>query len=125
MGHNCSMSQERKADSALREIKMGFTSKPRGGRRPGAGRKSNALKLQEAGFVANWFTAEFQEIKWNQLVNSKDEMVAVRAMAYLTDRLYGKSKQQHEVSTDLRIRTVILSPDAKTDRQQPPLKPEW
>jgi hypothetical protein len=104
---------------------MVFKSKPRGGYRPGAGRKSNAVKLQEAGFVANWFTAEFQEIKWNQLVNSKDEFVALRAMAYLTDRLYGKPRQQHEISTDLKIQTVILKPDPNSERPRPPLKPEW
>lgn len=104
---------------------MAFASKPRGGKRPGAGRKSNASKLLEAGFVANWFTAEFQEIKWNQLVNSDDEMVSLRAMAYLTDRIYGKSKQQQELSGDLRIRTLIVHPDAKTELQKPPLKPKW
>jgi len=104
---------------------MGFKSKPRGGKRPGAGRKSNAVKLQEAGFVADWFTAEFQEIKWNQLVNSKDEMVALRAMAYLTDRLYGKAKQQHEISSDLRIQTVIIQAEPKSERERPPMKPEW
>ena len=35
----------------------------RGGFRRGAGRKSKASKLIEAGFVANWFTVELQEIK--------------------------------------------------------------
>ncbi|MGA9667973.1 MAG: hypothetical protein WBQ94_02125 [Terracidiphilus sp.] len=104
---------------------MGFNSKPRGGKRPGAGRKSNAVKLQEAGFVADWLTREFQEIKWNQLVNSKDEMVALRAMAYLTDRLYGKPRQQHEISTDLKIQTVILKPHPIGERPRLPLKPEW
>lgn len=104
---------------------MAFASKPRGGKRPGAGRKSNAAKLLEAGFIADWFSAEFQEIKWNQLVNSEDEMVSLRAMAYLTDRIYGKSKQQQELSGELKIRTLIVQPDAKTERQRPPLKPEW
>jgi hypothetical protein len=104
---------------------MAFKSKPRGGKRPGAGRKSNAVKLLAAGFVANWFTVEFQETRWNQLVNSKNEFVALRAMAYLTDRLYGKSKQQLEVSGDLRIRTVILHPTSKAENERPPLKPEW
>jgi hypothetical protein len=104
---------------------MAFTSKPRGGRRPGAGRKSNASKLLEAGFIADWFTAEFQEIKWNQLANSEDEMVSLRAMAYLTDRIYGKPKQQQEASGEWTIKTVVIQPNPKTERQRPPLKPEW
>lgn len=37
------------------------------------GVKSNASKLMEAGFVANWFTAEFQEIKWKSFLESEDE----------------------------------------------------
>jgi hypothetical protein len=41
----------------------------RGGKRPNSGRKSNAEKLLETGFVASWFTAQFQEIKWKELVN--------------------------------------------------------
>ena len=104
---------------------MTFAAKPRGGKRPGAGRKSNAAKLLEAGFVADWFTQEFQEIKWNQLVTSKDESVALRAMAYLTDRLYGKAKQQHEVSGDLGIKTVIIRSESKPVSERPPVKPEW
>jgi hypothetical protein len=43
----------------------------------GAGRKSKASKLIEAGFVASWFTAEFQEINWKSLVDSKDERVSL------------------------------------------------
>lgn len=64
-----------------------------GGKRPGAGRKSNASKLLQAGFVATWFTAEFQEIKWKSLVESDDERISLEAIKYLTDRLYGKAAQ--------------------------------
>ena len=63
----------------------------RGGVRKGAGRKSNASKLLEAGFVADWFTPEFQEIKWKSFVESDDERIALDATKYLTDRLYGKA----------------------------------
>jgi hypothetical protein len=77
-----------------------------GGFRKGAGRKSNASKLMEAGFVANWFTAEFQRIKWESLVNSKDERVSLDAMKYLSDRLFGKPHQavdlNHSGEIDLR-----------------------
>ena len=63
----------------------------RGGKRKGAGRKSNASKLLEAGFLAPWFTAEFQEIKWKSFIESNDPRIALDATKYLTDRLYGKA----------------------------------
>ena len=61
-----------------------------GGFRKGAGRKSKVSKLIQAGFVAPWFTAEFQEIKWKSMVESADERIALDAMKYLTDRLFGR-----------------------------------
>jgi hypothetical protein len=70
----------------------------RGGFRTGAGRKSKACKLIEAGFVADWFTAEFQEIKWKSFIESDDERIALDATKYLTDRLYGKVSQAVEHS---------------------------
>lgn len=65
----------------------------RGGVRRGAGRKSNASKLIEAGFVASWFTAEFQEFNWKSFLGSKDERIRLDAMKYLSDRLFGKAPQ--------------------------------
>ena len=70
----------------------------RGGIRRGAGRKSKASKLMEAGFVASWFTAEFQEIKWKSFIDSDDERIALDATKYLTDRLYGKASQAVEMT---------------------------
>ena len=70
----------------------------RGGHRKGAGRKSKASKLLQAGFVANWFTEEFQEIKWKSLAESEDERIVLEAMKYLTDRIHGKAKQAVEHS---------------------------
>jgi len=69
-----------------------------GGKRDGSGRKSKAQKLIEASFVADWFTQEFQEIKWKQLLASEDEKVVGRAMEYLTDRMFGKATQKVEAS---------------------------
>ena len=77
---------------------MAFKTKPTGGKRPGAGRKSKAVKMLEAGFVADWFTAEFQEIKWLELVNHEEANVALGAMKYLSDRLYGKPTEKRELT---------------------------
>jgi hypothetical protein len=70
----------------------------RGGIRRGAGRKSNASKLIEAGFVASWFTAEFQEVKWKSFLESSDERIALDATKYLTDRLFGKAPQSVDMN---------------------------
>jgi hypothetical protein len=72
----------------------------RGGIRRGAGRRSKASKLIEAGFVASWFTAEFQEIKWKSFIESDDERIALDATKYLTDRLYGKAPQSLDLNHD-------------------------
>lgn len=81
----------------------------RGGARKGAGRKSKASKLLQAGFVANWFTSEFQEIKWKKLVNSPDERISLEATKYLSDRLYGKAHQAIDMnhSGELAIKRVL------------------
>jgi hypothetical protein len=58
-----------------------------GGFRKGAGRKSNASRLVEAGFVASWFTSDFQEIKWKSFLESDDERIALDATKYLTEAI--------------------------------------
>jgi len=87
----------------------------RGGHRPNAGRKSNAEKLldqQEAAkSLASWFTPELQKSKWQALLASNDEQVQIKALGYLSDRLYGKAAQsmkvEGEIELDVNIRRVI------------------
>jgi hypothetical protein len=81
----------------------------RGGIRRGAGRKSNASKLIEAGFVADWFTADYQKIKWKSFIESDDERIALDATKYLTDRLYGKAAHSLDLthSGELAIKRVV------------------
>lgn len=91
-----------------------------GGPRKGAGRKPKAEKLLIAGFSAPWFTPEFQKTKWQELVASDDDRIAIDAMKYLTDRIHGRAKQQMEVSgpeggpipTRLEIEFVSTSANA-------------
>jgi hypothetical protein len=89
----------------------------RGGLRKGAGRKSNASKLLEAGFAASWFTHEFQEIKWKSFLASKDEKIALDATKYLTDRLYGKAALtvQAEHTGNVGLQLVHSVPQPKRD----------
>ena len=83
----------------------------RGGIRRGAGRKSKASKLIEAGFVAPWFTAEYQQIKWKSFLDSTDERIALDATKFLSDRLYGKAPQsvalKHSGAVDLGLAEQI------------------
>lgn len=63
-----------------------------GGKRPGAGRKSNAQRLLDAGFVCPFFGPKVQAATWKKLLGSDDERIVFEAAKYLTDRLYGKPK---------------------------------
>jgi hypothetical protein len=54
----------------------------------------------EAGFVADWFTEEYQRIKWKSFIESEDQRIALDATKYLTDRLYGKAIQAMAHSGD-------------------------
>ena len=59
--------------------------------------------------MADWFTAEFQEIKWKSFIESDDERIALDATKYLTDRLYGKAAHSLDLthSGEVAIRRVI------------------
>jgi hypothetical protein len=83
----------------------------RGGKRAGAGRKSNAKKLLEAGFAAPYFTAEIQKSKWNQLLESQDENIVQKTMVYLTNRVYGMPKQPIEGDHQLRVIVDVVRPE--------------
>jgi len=67
------------------------------------------VSMIEAGFVAPWFTADFQEIKWKSFIDSDDERIALDATKYLTDRLYGKAAHSLDLthSGEVAIRRVI------------------
>ena len=67
-----------------------------GGARKHAGRKSSATKLLEAGFVAPWLTSDLQESKWTKFINHEDPKIALDALKYLTNRIYGMPKQAVE-----------------------------
>lgn len=85
----------------------------RGGSRPGAGRKTNVQRLmdaQKAGeSLAKWFTPEYTKSKWQALVESSDENVALKALIYLEDRLYGKPQQavSMDVTGDIETRVTV------------------
>lgn len=79
----------------------------RGGRRTGAGRKSNAQKLldaqETAASIASWFTTDYQKSKWIALLDSEDEQVQYKAVSYLSDRLYGKAAQSMKVDGEMSV----------------------
>jgi hypothetical protein len=82
-----------------------------GGSRNGAGRKSNATKLLEAGFACKAFTPELQESTWNRLLKSSDENIVLKTVTYLTNRVYGMPKQPVETDGTLRVVVDVVRPD--------------
>lgn len=81
----------------------------KGGARPGAGRKTNAVKALASGFVANFFGSGEQERLWKSMLASKDERIRLDAAKYLTDRLYGKAPQALELSGELDVIKRVVS----------------
>lgn len=71
----------------------------KGGKREGAGRKSKAVKLVEAGFVASYWSLLEQEKFWKSMLKSEDERIKLDAGKYLTDRLYGKAPQSVDMTS--------------------------
>jgi hypothetical protein len=80
-----------------------------GGKRPGAGRKSNVAKLLAAKFAAPFFSELEQTKHWKSLLASGDEKVRLDTVKYLTDRLYGKSPQSVDLNANLDIITRVVS----------------
>ena len=63
----------------------------RGGKRPGAGRKSNAQKAAERdALLARLGDGREQVERWFKLLATEDSRVLLSAMIYLTNRAYGR-----------------------------------
>lgn len=77
-------------------------------RKAGAGRKSNAQKLLDAGFVCNYFGPLEQEKFWKSMLRSEDERIRLDAGKYLTDRLYGKAHQAVDLKHSGELVTKIV-----------------
>jgi hypothetical protein len=74
----------------------------KGGKRPGAGRKPSTLKG-----IAKKLPRESAELllseinanaKWVALANSDDERIQLEVLKYLSDRAYGKPRQDNTVA---------------------------
>ena len=88
-----------------------------GGPRKNAGRKSKAEKMLLAGFSAPWFTAELQRTKWSEFVHHDDPKIALDAIKYLSNRIYGMPTQavdnKHSGDIGLQIVSSIPRPERK------------
>ena len=85
----------------------------KGGKRPGAGRKPSTLKG-----IANRLPRESAELllaqinanaKWVALANSNDERIQLDVLKYLTDRAYGKPRQDNTVAVAPIERVLTLN----------------
>ena len=67
-----------------------------------------------------------REVADNEWINRSRLRVDTRKwlMGKLAPKKYG-DKVQQEISGDLSIKTVVVQPDAKQERDRPALKPEF
>lgn len=76
--------------------------KKRGGKRPGAGRKPEILKVLHPDIkpatAASILAQHDESAIWTRFLRSRDERIALDAAKYLTDRRDGKAKQAIEHS---------------------------
>ena len=74
----------------------------RGGARPGAGRKPSTLKGVLKTLPKDQAQAILAECrsdeKWRKLLNSPKESIRLETLKYLTDRAYGKARQDGQVA---------------------------
>jgi hypothetical protein len=94
------------------------SSKPKGGKRAGAGRKPSTIKGIVKKLPKDTAVLILSEInansKWKTLSESKDERVQLEVLKYLTDRAHGKAKQKIEhmgedggpIQTSIAVRFV-------------------
>ena len=98
---------------------MGFGS---GGKRLGAGRKPNALKGLGFDVIAETWPLHKQKTFWYSMLYSSNERISFEAGKYLTDRMYGKAKQEvdvnHGVSDSLALRIKEGRERARRARNQ-------
>lgn len=78
-----------------------------GGTRRNAGRKSKEAiyldAIAHAKALQGWFTADVQESSWKSLVASEDENVRLKAISYLSDRLYGRPAQAVDMKLNAEV----------------------
>jgi hypothetical protein len=86
---------------------------PRGGKRPGAGRKPNYLKrLGIKAITAAEILAHVNELEmWQGLLHHSKPQIRLQTLQYLTDRRDGKPKQAVEVAGGIvHAHTVYRNP---------------
>ncbi len=66
---------------------------PRGGKRPGAGRKSDAFNIAARGFYSSIITSEEKAALFRKFLKSKNLKIALAALTYIIDRDEGKPAQ--------------------------------
>jgi hypothetical protein len=79
----------------------------RGGARPGAGRKSSAVKAFAKGSAAEILAGINEKIQWKKFLKHKDPKIGLDALKYLTDQRDGRAAQAVLVSGNPDVDTPI------------------
>lgn len=79
-----------------------------GGKRLGAGRKTNDVNVLRRSLAQGLLTEEQERDRWMQFLNSPDEDLAFKAFLAWNDRAYGKPAQAVDVSSNEDVITKII-----------------
>ena len=78
-----------------------------GGKRPGAGRKPGARSVFSKELAREILVKARADLKLENLVNSKNEKIALMAIQFLADHVWGKPQQNIELSGSVNIAETL------------------
>jgi hypothetical protein len=82
---------------------MDIQPKPKGGARPGAGRKPDAVLKMRKSIALGLLTPAGEKKMWKKFLNSTDENVALKAFLAWNERAYGKVAQPVDIEGELTL----------------------
>src|SRR6185312_434487 len=92
---------------------------PRGGYRPGAGRKTNEVTRLLKPPTAALILSKIDEIKaWEELIKSEDDGIKLKALMSLTDRRDGKAQPINEDKGD-NTKVIVVGIQQQLQSSQP------
>jgi hypothetical protein len=85
-------------------------SKPRGGPRPGSGRKPTEVNAARKCMAMGALSPAQEKALWKRLLNSTDNNIALKAFSMWLDRVHGKVKSEVEVTgTPTAVTSINLN----------------
>jgi len=108
-------------------------SRPRGGARPGAGRKTSEVNAARKCMAAGALSPTQEKALWKRLIHAVDDNTSLKAFAMWLDRVHGKVQTKVVVESDdslgnlfdaIRKSVQATQPEASTELESPDPTPE-